>query len=263
MEWLTVLDSVRILTENVGEFICLQQQHFSKDAIETKGRYDLVSYVDKEAEKMLVNGLVDILPNSGFIAEENTAGNSGEENIWVVDPLDGTTNFIHGVAPFAISIALQVKKETVLGVVYELGHKEMFYSCKGIPVYCNGKEIAVSKAESLSESLVATGFPINDYSRLEGHLKAVRAVVEGSHGLRRHGSAASDLAYVAAGRFDAFFEYGLSPWDVAAGAFLVQQAGGLASDYKGGTNYLFGREMLAANSRVHSEMLRLLKQNMG
>jgi myo-inositol-1(or 4)-monophosphatase len=262
MEWQIILNKVIILAKETGDFILEQFADFSKDAIESKGRQDFVSYVDKEAEQKLVDGLRLILPDSGFIAEENTAGHSNEKMVWVVDPLDGTTNFIHGVAPFAISIALQEDDKTVLGLVYELGHKEMFYSCKGQAAYCNGKKLHVSSAKRLNQSLIATGFHINDYSRLDGHLKVVKAIVEGSHGLRRHGSAATDLAYVAAGRFDGYFEYGLNPWDVAAGAFLVQQAGGLVSDYTGGVNYFFGREIVAANREVHGEMLALLKNNM-
>jgi myo-inositol-1(or 4)-monophosphatase len=254
-----VLNRTIKVAEKAGNFITEQAQDFSIDVVEKKGHQDYVSYVDKEAERILVEGLRGILPDSGFIAEENTAGHHNEKYLWIIDPLDGTTNFIHGVAPFAISIALQIDGETVLGLVYELGQKELFYSCSGMPVYCNQKVVTVSKADGLKNGLIATGFHTGNFERLEQQLTVVKKIVEGSHGLRRHGSAATDLAYVAAGRFDGFFEYGLNPWDVAAGAFLVQQAGGKVSDFTGGGNYMFGKEMIAGSPKVHDDLLSLLK----
>jgi myo-inositol-1(or 4)-monophosphatase len=250
------------LTKEVGEFIIKQRQIFSSDKIESKGYQDYVSYVDKEAEKMLVKGLNEILPESGFIVEENTASHENETYIWVVDPLDGTINFMHNLAPHAISIALQKNNSTILGVIYELGHKDLFYSWQGIPVFCNKQQVSVTQTKSISDGLLATGFSTNDQARITGHLEVVKKVVENSHGIRRHGSAATDLAYVAAGIFDGFFEYGLSAWDVAAGAFLVEQAGGKVSDYSGTANFIYGREMLAGNKTVHAELLNILKQNM-
>ncbi|MGD9992344.1 MAG: inositol monophosphatase [Salinivirgaceae bacterium] len=247
------------VAETAGSFIIEQGKDFSIDVVEKKGHQDYVSFVDKEAERILVEGLRGILPDSGFIAEENTAGHQNEKHLWIVDPLDGTTNFIHGVAPYAISIALQIDGKTALGLVYELGQKELFYSCSGMPVYCNQKVVSVSKADGLKNALIATGFHTSNFERLDQQLKVLKKIVEGSHGLRRHGSAATDLAYVAAGRFDGFFEYGLNPWDVAAGAFLVQQAGGIVSDYTGGGNYMFGKEMIAGSPKVHDDLLSLLK----
>ncbi|MBI9067715.1 MAG: inositol monophosphatase [Salinivirgaceae bacterium] len=255
-------NSVLDLAKEVGEFIIEQGKIFTSDKIEEKGPQDFVSYVDKEAESMLVKGLKEIIPESGFIVEENSASNANEDYIWIVDPLDGTTNFIHNLAPHAISIALQKNKKTVLGVIYELGHKELFYSWDGLPVYLNTKEISVTKSTLISEGLFATGFSNSDHSRLTGHLKVVKKIIENSHGLRRHGSAATDLAYVAAGIFDGFFEYGLSVWDIAAGAYLVERAGGKVSDYSGKDNYFFGREMLAGNKQIHAELLNILKENM-
>lgn len=250
------------ITTQVGEFILEQRKHFSMDDAETKGYHDFVSYVDKEAELMLVNDLKLLLPESGFIAEEQTAGKSSEELIWIIDPLDGTTNFMHGVAPFAISIALQKNDETILGVIYELGHKEMFYSWEGTDAYCNNKKIQVSTAQSINKALISTGFPVNDFSRLSNHLNMVEQVVKSSHGLRRHGSAATDLAFVASGRIDGFFEYGLSVWDLAAGVYLVKKSGGNVSDYSGANNYHFGRELCAGNPMVQQELVLLLKDIM-
>lgn len=250
------------LVREVGKFIKEQRAQFDSSKIENKGLHDYVSYVDKGSEKQLVEGLSKILPGSGFIVEENTAGHSAEDYIWIIDPLDGTTNFLHNVYPFAISVALQYKNQTVLGIVYELGRDEMFYSSGDNKAYCNDKQIYASKAPNIEQSLIVTGFPISKYGRLNGHVNVVKDVVLHSQGIRRTGSAASDLAYVACGRFDGYFEYGLNPWDVAAGAFIAQQAGATVSDYRGGNDYLFGGEMLAATPNVYESLLKALKENM-
>jgi len=250
------------LIKGVGEFVVRQRAAFDSDKIENKGFHDYVSYVDKGAERQLVDGLGKILPNSGFIVEENTAGHTTEDYIWIIDPLDGTTNFLHNVYPFAISVALQYKGETVFGAVYELGRNELFCSFGGNESQCNGKPISVSGAADIERSLIVTGFPISKYGRLDGHVAAVKEIVLHSQGIRRTGSAASDLVYVACGRFDGYFEYGLNPWDVAAGAFIAQNAGAIVSDYRGGTDFLFGGEILAATPDVYPELLNILSKNM-
>ena len=262
MDLNTIGNKVIELTKEVGAFISKEREGFSISDVEKKGLHDFVSYVDKEAEMKLVNGLKIIIPGSGFITEEKTADHKNEEYIWIIDPLDGTTNFIHNLTPHAISIALQHNSKTVLGIIYELGADEMFYSWQGVPVFCNKQQIKVSNAKSISEGLIATGFHINDFNRLQNHLKVVGQVVENSHGIRRHGSAATDLAYIAAGRFDVFFEYGLSVWDVAAGVFLVEQAGGRVSDYSGENNYFYGREIIAGTFGAHNELLEIIKKTM-
>ncbi len=262
MELNTIGNKVIKLTKKVGAFINNERKNFSISDVENKGLHDFVSYVDKQAEQKLVDGLKEIIPESGFITEEKTAGHSNEEYIWIIDPLDGTTNFIHNLTPHAISIALQHKSNTIMGVIYELGADEIFYSWQGTPVFCNQKQIRVTGAKNISHGLIATGFHINDFNRLQNHLKVVEHVVKNSHGIRRHGSAATDLAYVAAGRFDGFFEYGLSVWDVAAGAFLVKQAGGKVSDYSGGGNYLYGREIIAGNFGIFNNLLEIINKTM-
>ena len=249
------------LVKEVGRFIREQRAQFDSSKIEHKGLHDSVSYVDKGSERQLVDGLSKILPGSGFIVEENTAGHSTEENIWIIDPLDGTTNFLHNVYPFAISVALQHKGELVLGIVYELGRNELFHSA-GNGAFCNGQPISASAAPDLEQSLIVTGFPISTYGRLDGHVATVKEIVLHSQGIRRTGSAASDLAYVACGRFDGYFEYGLNPWDVAGGAFIAQQAGAIVSDYRGGTDYLFGGEILAASKNVYPRLHEILKAKM-
>lgn len=253
-----ILNETLLLVKETGKFIKEEQKNLSSDKIEVKGIHNFVTYIDKSAEKKLVDGLRNILPEAGFITEEQTATNKGEVFNWIVDPLDGTTNYIHRIFPVAISIALQRNNKTILGIVYELGLDEIFYSIEGQAAYLNGKEIKVSDTEYVNDSLIATGFPYYDYERLKGYIKSFEYFMKNSRGLRRLGSAATDLAYVAAGRFDSFYEYSLSPWDVAAGAFLVQQAGGKVCDFDGGDNYLFGKEIIATNKNTFSEFKQII-----
>lgn len=247
------------LIKKTGSYISQEAQHFNSETVESKGVHDFVSFVDKNAEKQLVDGLKHIIPDAGFIAEEQTETYKAEQYNWVIDPLDGTTNFIHGLIPYAISVALMEKEEVILGIVYEISRDEMFYSWKGGKAYLNDKEISVTKANKVSDSLIATGFPYYDYDRLTQFMKTLVFFMRNSHGLRRLGSAATDLAYVACGRFEAFYEYSLSPWDVAAGAFIVLQAGGKVSDFNGGNNYIFGKEIIATNKHIFDEFLKNIK----
>ncbi len=246
------------LSRGVGKFITQEATKFSEKDIEVKGEHNFVSYVDKTAEKMLVQELTKILPEAGFIAEENQSLQRADHFNWIVDPLDGTTNFIHGVPLFSISVALTDGDEIILGVVYEINLEEAFYAWKGGPAFLNGKEIKVSESPDLDSSLIATGFPYYDYSLLDAYLELFKNLMKTSHGVRRLGSAAVDLAYVAAGRYDIFYEYGLNPWDVAAGALIVKQAGGRVTDFKGEDDYLFGKKIVASNSKTHDEFLKKL-----
>jgi len=236
----------KILTLKVGEFIRSESKKFDRTKIELKGLNDLVSYVDKEAELQLVKGLSNILPKAGFITEEGTAGKSNQDYIWIVDPLDGTTNFIHGLPIYSIAVALMYKDELVLGIVYEINKEELFYAHKGGGAWLNENLITVSPISKLSESLLATGFPYHNFEQLDTYMQMLGHFMKHTHGLRRLGSAAVDLAYVACGRFEGFFEYNLNPWDVAAGAFIVQEAGGTVTDFKGADDYLFGKSIIAA-----------------
>lgn len=250
----SILYEVRRLTAEVGGFIRFESQNFDKAAIEHKGFNDLVSYVDKQAEEKLVERCKQILPEAGFITEEGTNSTKQEEFNWIIDPVDGTTNFTHGLPVFAISIALMQFGEIVLGVVHEINRDECFYSCKGSSAYCNDKKIEVSEANKLDDSLLATGFPYYDFEQMPKYLNILKSFMQTTHGLRRMGSAAVDLAYVACGRFEGFFEYNLNAWDVAAGAFIVQQAGGTVTDFKGGGDFVFGREIVASGN-IHEGML--------
>ena len=194
------------LTHAVGKMLKEELKNFSRDKVETKGLHDFVSYVDKSAEEILVKELSKILPEAGFIAEENTETKKGERYNWVIDPLDGTTNFIHGIPLFSISIALMDGDEVISGVVHEVNQNECFYAWKNSKAYLNGNEIKVSDAQTLNDSLLATGFPYYDYSRIKPYMEMFQMLMRQTHGVRRLGSAAVDLAYVACGRFEGFYE---------------------------------------------------------
>lgn len=248
-------DPVRELCIETGKFLRQECHHFSKTEVELKGPNDFVSRVDKEAEIRLVEGLSKLMPDSGFITEEGTTQKNIREHTWIIDPLDGTTNFIHGVPCYSVSVALHHGDQPVIGVVYEANQEECFYTWLGAESYLNGKPIRVSPTAKLSESLLATGFPNRYYENMEAYMELLRELMFDTHGLRRFGSAAVDLAYVACGRCEAFYEYGLSPWDVAAGAFIVKNAGGRSTDFSGGNDYIFGRTILSSNGRIHEELL--------
>lgn len=254
-------ESVIGLTKNTGLFLKSMTGKLTEGMIETKGQMDFVTDVDKKAEKLLLDGLSLILPEAGFIAEEGTYTNHGEVFNWIVDPLDGTTNFIHGVSPFSISIALMKKEDLVIGVIYDPVADECFSAWKDGPAHLNGKIIRSSSRNTLSQALVATGFPYTDFSMVDGYMGSFRELIGCTHGIRRLGSAAIDLAYVACGRYDAFWEYHLKPWDVAAGTLIIQQAGGQVSDFHGGKDYLFGQTFVASNGLIHKEFLNILKKH--
>lgn len=261
MNYKDICEAVCAIARATGAFVKAERQNTCLE-IESKGSNDFVTHIDKASERRIVEQLKNVLPEAGFIAEEGTVTHRGEWFNWIIDPIDGTTNFIHGLSPYAISIALMEGEDIVVGVVYEIGLDECFYSWKGGDAYLNGKVISVSGVKSVQDSLIATGFPYSDYSRMEGVMKSLDYFMRHSHGLRRLGSAATDLAYVACGRFDSFYEYDLKPWDVAAGAFIVKQAGGKVCDFSKQNNYIFGREIVASNSEVHEEFSQIVKEMM-
>lgn len=262
MDLKKICEQVIELSKQTGQYITQQISEIKESDIENKGTHDFVTYVDKTSEKNLVEGLTIILPEAGFIAEENTSDKKGERYNWVIDPLDGTTNFIHGLSPFAISIALIDNNEIILGVIYELSLDERFYAWKGSKAFLNGKVISVTKTNKLANALIATGFPYYDYKRIKPFLNSLKYFMKNSHGVRRLGSAATDLAYVACGRFDSFYEYSLNPWDVAAGIIIVKQAGGKVSDFSGGNNILYGKEIIASNAAIFECFLEIVKKHM-
>ena len=245
-----------------GEFIKKESAVFNINDTETKGLNNFVTYVDKGSEKMLIEKLAPLIPEAGFIAEEGTSAKKGLKYNWVIDPLDGTTNFLHGVHPYAVSIGLMENDEIIAGVVHEAGGDETFSAWKNGGAWLNGKRINVSSTPKLSGSLAATGFPYNLFNRLDPYMNLLTFLVKNTHGLRRLGCASIDLAYVACGRFDLFFEYDLKLWDIAAGMLIVREAGGRFSDFSGNMVKLNGDETIASNSLIFYETLEIISNFM-
>jgi myo-inositol-1(or 4)-monophosphatase len=258
--------SVADLCRQAGAFIREQVSSFDQSKIVTKGLHDLVSYVDKESEKMLVEGLQKLYPEAGFVTEEGTVANtdaSETEYRWIIDPLDGTTNFIHGLPCFAVSVALARGNRPVLGVVYEVSRDECFRGAEGLGAFLNDKPIQVSAATSIEDTLIATGLPFYKFTHADAYLKILAEYMQHSRGIRRWGSAATDLAYVACGRFDSYFEFNINSYDVAAGILLVREAGGRVTQWLEDGDPVFNRETLATNNHVHEQMQAVLKQHWG
>jgi len=241
-----------------AEFIIKESQIFNINDTQSKGLNNFVTYVDKGSEKMLIERLAALIPDAGFIAEEGTFAKQGLKYNWIIDPLDGTTNFLHGVKPYAISIGLMENNEIIAGVVHEVDGNETFTAWKDGGAWLNGKRIHVSSTPRLSGSLAATGFPYNLFDRLDPYMNLLTYLIKNTHGIRRLGSASIDLAYVACGRFDLFFEYDLKIWDIAAGMLLVREAGGRFSDFSGNMTGLTGDETIASNSLIYYEILEII-----
>jgi myo-inositol-1(or 4)-monophosphatase len=244
------------IARQAGAFIREQALTFDAGAVQTKSLNSLVSYVDVESEKMLVNALKEIVPEASFLTEEQTVATANTEYRWIIDPLDGTTNFIHKVPVYSVSVALYQGDNALVGVVYEANRDECFYAHHQGGAFCNGNKIEVTRATKLADTLIATGFPFENFKYIDKYVHALRNMMIHTRGVRRLGSAAADLAYVAMGRFDGFFEYNLNAWDVAAGILLVKEAGGTVSDFSNGDGYLFGREILACAPGIQREMLQ-------
>ena len=246
----TIKEAAAFIHQNYGKV--------KNEDIAIKDHNSLVSYVDKEAEKILVQGLHKLLPQATFLTEEETTEQHSGTWRWIIDPLDGTTNFLHSIPFFAISVALQHEAEIVIGIIEEVVRQETFYAWKGGGAWLNNTPISPRQNIAFSEALIATGFPYYDFDRMDYYFDILATLMQSTRGIRRIGSAALDLAYVACGRVDAFYEYSLHAWDVAAGACVVQEAGGVVSDFQGGDSYLFGKEIVAANQEVYAEMLKVV-----
>ena len=254
MDLKALCKQVEEISKEVGSYIIEERKSFSQENVEEKSFNNLVSYVDKTAEEKFMAKLSGLIPDAGFIAEESESLKPADEWNWIIDPLDGTTNFIFNIPMYCTSVALIRNNELQIGVIYDPNHNEIFSAWKGGGAYLNGEAIKVSDKNELISSLIATGFPYDDFDRADEFLKLLGNLITKSKGIRRLGSAALDLAYVACGRFDAFYEYGLNPWDVAAGSLIVLEAGGKVSDFSGKGNYIFGSDILATNSKVHQEI---------
>ncbi len=255
MNYKNICREIESAAGEAGAFIRKESEGFDINRAERKGLNDFVSYVDKGSEQLLVERLSVILPEAGFITEEGTSSKAGVKYCWVIDPLDGTTNFLHGFYPYAVSIGLMEYNEVVAGVVHEIGKDETFTAWKEGGAWLNGSPIHVSGVARLADSLIATGLPYSDFKRLDPYMDSLTHFCRHAQGIRRLGSAATDLAYVACGRFEAFYEYGLHPWDIAAGIILVREAGGMVSDFSGNGNNLQGDEIVASAGQVYSEFL--------
>jgi len=247
------------VAQDAGNFIRKQSEAFNSDLVKSKAHHDLVSYVDTEAEKMIVDGLMEIIPGASFYTEEETSARSSGEFTWYIDPLDGTTNFIHGVAPYSVSIALCHNTEVLVGVVYDIPAKELFHAIKGGGAYMNGIQIRVSDSKTVDQSLLATGFPVRKFDRLKEYMLLLEYFIRNSRGVRRMGSASVDLSHVASGKYDAFFEYGLSPWDIMAGMLIIREAGGRVTDFTGNETSVTGDEICASNSLISKEVVNIVK----
>ncbi|NNF57763.1 MAG: inositol monophosphatase [Rhodothermaceae bacterium] len=240
-----------------GALIRQHAGHLGAEAVRAKGTHDLVTVMDEEAQRLIIARLQEAFPNDAILAEEGAdeaAPASVKGRRWIIDPIDGTTNFTHGVPPYAVSIGLQDGSDLVLGAVYDVPHDELFLAARGEGLTLNGGPAGVSTADTLDASLIATGVPFRDYRYVEGYLAAFERVMRGTRGIRRHGSAAMDLAWVACGRFDGFFEAGLSPWDVAAGVLLVREGGGRVAGLSAGADPVFSGGLVASNGRLHEAL---------
>lgn len=222
-----------------------------------KSNADYVSEVDKAAERTIIETILDVYPTHAILAEES--GSQGEsEYLWIIDPLDGTTNFLHGYQQYSVSIALQHNGVLTQAVIYDPTKNDLFTATRGRGAYLNDRRIRVSKRGELADSLIGTGFPYSKFDHLDAYMGILKDMMQKTAGLRRPGSAALDLAYTAAGRYDGFFETGLKPWDIAAGCLLITEAGGLVSDLQGNDSYLRSGHLCAGNPRVFAQMLQVI-----
>lgn len=228
--------------------------------VNTKGPNDFVSEVDQAAEQAIIETLLQAYPGHGILAEESGRqhGAKDSEYVWIIDPLDGTTNFLHGFPVYAVSIALAHRGVVQQGVVYDPTRNDLFYASKGRGAFLNDKRLRVSKRTRLSDALVGTGFPFRKGDNFKRYIAMFESVMQNCAGLRRPGAAALDLCYVAAGWYDGFFETGLNPWDVAAGALMITEAGGLIGNFTGEADYLYQREVVAGNPKVYAQLVPIL-----
>ena len=242
------------MQELAREAGALLMSYFGKVSIEYKGEADLVTQADRASEKLIVERIRRQWPDHDLLGEEGSRTEQGSDYHWYIDPLDGTTNFAHGYPVFCVSLGLDFKGERIAGVIYDPSRDEMFAAAQGSGAQLNGRPIHVSKTARLAESLIATGFPSHKRHK-NPNIHFYHQLTLRSHGVRRAGSAALDLCYVACGRYDAFWEFNLNSWDTAAGVLLVQEAGGTVSNFSGGPFSIDSREVLASNTLLHQELL--------
>ena len=247
------------IIEKASKYVQSQFLEFGFKSFEEKERNHLVSFVDKNCEEMLVNHLARIVPDAGFLGEEGTQINSNSSGLqFIIDPLDGTTNFIHGIPVFSISVALVEKNELLVGFVYDVMQNKLYHASLNNGAFCNGIKLKIDENKQIADSLIATGFPYYEFDYMDKYIKSLKSLMEITRGVRRMGSAAIDLAYTAANKFDGFYEYNLNAWDIAAGALIAKESGNIVSDFSGGKDYLFGRQILACHPKIHEDFLKII-----
>ena len=245
---------------NAGDFIVRKINKLPDLKVEVKAHNDFVSEVDQQAEVLIIEDLLKSFPGHGIVAEESGVIEGKDEFRWIIDPLDGTTNYLHGFPHYAVSIACEHKGRIVHGVIYDPFKQELFAASRGDGATLNNRRIRVANLKTIDGGLLATGFPFKHPEQLDEYLKLFRVFFASANDIRRAGSAALDLAYVAAGRLDGYWESGLNAWDVAAGALILRESGGLITDYSGDEHYLENGQIVAGNPRVIADMLRRIQQ---
>lgn len=239
----------------------IQKQYFGySHQVEYKGEINPVSEVDKQCEQAILEVIFNSFPEHNILSEESVFEEKNSPLKWIIDPLDGTTNYLHGFHCFSVSVGLEIEGEVKLGVVYIPILEEMFVAEKGKGAFLNGQRITVSRTAQLNQSLLGTGFPYDVHEHVDEYLSYFREFIKKSFAIRRPGSASMDLAYVAAGRFDGFWELKLHPWDVAAGSLLITEAGGIVTDFKGRPFNIYSEEILASNGLIHQEMFQVVRK---
>jgi len=237
-----------------GTIITRSLHRLDEIQVDRKGHQDFVTQIDREAEAAIIDTLLTAYPDHAILAEESGARGSNKEFEWIIDPLDGTTNFIHGYPQFAVSIALKVNNALDQAVIYDPTRDELFTASKGVGAQLDNRKIRVSRCRKIEHSLLATGFPVRDATLLQKYLPSLNAFLPIASGVRRAGAASLDLAYVACGRVDGYWEYGLQPWDMAAGALIVQEAGGIVSTPERNDDFLDRGNIIAATPAIHDMM---------
>ena len=254
MQLESITQAVCATARRAGAYIRDERRKFSLDSVQRKHSHDYVSYVDKGSESLIVAALKQLLPNAGFITEEGSAGHTDEQLLWVVDPLDGTTNFIHNYAPYAVSIALMQGRQVLVGVVYEVCADECFYAWQGGGAYCNGQPIRVSR-QPIDDALLCLQLPYNSEAYKPTAQHFINTFYGRAASIRMNGSAAMSLCYVAAGRLDGYAEQYIGQWDYMAGSLIVAEAGGQVTDYDGSADYTRGNSVVATNGIVQQDIL--------
>jgi myo-inositol-1(or 4)-monophosphatase len=254
-----LFETAELAARLAGKYIIDSMSNLGR--VDEKGRADLVTSVDRGSEEIIIREIHKKYPDHAILAEESGEEASTGDFRWVVDPIDGTTNFVHGYPFFCVSIAVQRREETVAAVVFDPFHGEMFSAIKDQGAFLNQGRVSVSPTPDLSHSLLATGFPYRAGEEWQHSMALFKGFYSRTHGVRRDGAAALDLCYVAAGRFDGFWEYELNPWDVAAGLLIVQEAGGVTSDFQGRHSSILDKQILATNGKIHEEMLGVIRSH--